>query len=168
MRPLPPPHPSAVLVKQVVRGGGWLALGLTVSYFVFRKIRIFAKQVTNLPSSDCFAQLVSHAVVENTKEETANSSPCRYGGVQQTAIKCRSPPPPTHLLHFHPAEIRAELWGGGMCKGSVLLQAHTHTRTRTGAPAHKDINAFAFSPLNLSNPLIFGIVKYAKVTKVNR
>ena len=81
------------MVKQVVRGGGWLALGLTVSYFVFRKIRIFAKQVTNLPSSDCFAQLVSHAVVENTKEETANSSPCRYGGVQQTANECRSPPP---------------------------------------------------------------------------
>ena len=31
-----------------------------------------------------------------------------------------------------------------------------------------DINAFAFSPLNLSNPLIFRIVKYAKVTEVNR
>ena len=30
-----------------------------------------------------------------------------------------------------------------------------------------DINAFAFSPLNLSNPLIFQIVKYAKVTEVN-
>ena len=30
-----------------------------------------------------------------------------------------------------------------------------------------DINAFAFSPLNLSNPLILRIVKYAKVTKVN-
>ena len=31
-----------------------------------------------------------------------------------------------------------------------------------------DINAFAFSPLNLSNPLIFRIVKYAKVKEVNR
>ena len=30
-----------------------------------------------------------------------------------------------------------------------------------------DINAFAFSPLNLSNQLIFRIVKYAKVTEVN-
>ena len=30
----------------------------------------------------------------------------------------------THL-HSHPAEIRAELWGGGcvLCKGLVLLQA---------------------------------------------
>ena len=34
--------------------------------------------------------------------------------------------------------------------------------------ACKDINAFAITPLNLSNPLIFGIVKYAKVTEVNR
>ena len=31
-----------------------------------------------------------------------------------------------------------------------------------------DINAFAFSPLNISNPLIFQIVKYAKVMEVNR
>ena len=31
-----------------------------------------------------------------------------------------------------------------------------------------DINAFDFSPLNLSNPLIFRIVKYAKVMDVNR
>ena len=31
-----------------------------------------------------------------------------------------------------------------------------------------DINAFAFGPLNLSNPLIFRIVKYAKVMEVNR
>ena len=114
----PAPHPSAVLVKQVVRGGGWLALGLTVSYFVFRKIRIFAKQVTNLPSSDCFAQLVSHAVVKNTKEETANSSPCRYGGVRQTANECRSPPPParpprgdtlTNLMQG----FTNTAWGGG-------------------------------------------------------
>ena len=31
-----------------------------------------------------------------------------------------------------------------------------------------DINAFAFSPLNLSNPLIFRIVKNAKVAEVIR
>ena len=30
------------------------------------------------------------------------------------------------------------------------------------------INTLPFSPLNLSNPLIFRIVKYAKVTEVNR
>ena len=44
----------------------------------------------------------------------------------------------------------------------VLIIIHTHTHTG------KDINAFAFSPLNLSNPLIFRIVKYAKVAEVNR
>ena len=48
------------------------------------------------------------------------------------------------------------------------LPPHTHTHTPTHAHARKDINAFAFSPLNLSNSLIFRIVKYAKVTKVNR
>ena len=44
---------------------------------------------------------------------------------------------------------------------------HTHTHTRTRARPRKDVNSFAFSPLNLSNPLIFRIIKYAKVTEVN-
>ena len=47
---------------------------------------------------------------------------------------------------------------------TFLPPLHTHTHTHTG----KDINAFAFSPLHLSSPLIFRIVKYAKVTEVNR
>ena len=51
-------------------------------------------------------------------------------------------------------------------------QAHAHARAHAHAHAcahaRNDINAFAFSPLNLSNPLIFRIVKYAKVTEVNR
>ena len=74
-----------------------------------------------------------------------------------------------------------------MCEGSVLLQAgvgvgggrgegvdtHTHpqpppTHTQRHTHTGKDINAFAFSPLHLSSPLIFRIVKYAKVTEVNR
>ena len=50
----------------------------------------------------------------------------------------------------------------------ISPSTHTHTRTRTRTRARKDINAFVFSPLNLSNPLIFQIVKYAKVTEVNR
>ena len=50
------------------------------------------------------------------------------------------------------------------------LHTHTHTPTHTHTHTHtgKDINAFAFSLLNLPNPLIFQIVKYAKVMEVNR
>ena len=55
-------------------------------------------------------------------------------------------------------------------KRITFLPPHTRTRARTHThtSARKDINAFAFSPLNLSNPLIFRIIKYAKVTEVNR
>ena len=46
-----------------------------------------------------------------------------------------------------------------MCENSVEVRCND---------CIADINAFAFSPLNLSKPLIFRIVKYAKVTEVNR
>ena len=55
-------------------------------------------------------------------------------------------------------------WVGGEERGQASVSLHTHTHAR----ARKDFNAFAFSPLKLSNPLIFRIVKYAKVTEVNR
>ena len=55
---------------------------------------------------------------------------------------------------------------GGEERGQASVSLHTHTNAH--ARARKDFNAFAFSPLKLSNPLIFRIVKYAKVTEVNR
>ena len=70
-------------------------------------------------------------------------------------------------------------WGGGGEEGrgqapvysshnikciTFLPSLYTDTDTHTG----KEIKTFAFSPLNLSNPLIFRIVKHAKVTEVNR
>ena len=56
---------------------------------------------------------------------------------------------------------RYPVWSTHNMKRITFLPPHTHTRAhahahaQARARARKDINAFVFSPLNLSNPLIF-------------
>ena len=64
------------------------------------------------------------------------------------------------MLLVSPNGAKRKLEGGG----GVASMATLFTKFSYLA----DMNAFAFSPLNLSNLLIFRIFKYSKVTEVNR
>ena len=74
---------------------------------------------------------------------------------------------PAYKIEYTAAAVACHgLGGGGWLAGAVFFEKVCLVKGKFLYLA--DINAFAFSPLNLSNPLIFRIVKYAKVMEVNR